>query len=289
MKPASFSYLAPESVEEAAALLAEHGGSAKVLAGGQSLVPLMNFRLATPSVLVDLNRVSGLDGIAISDDRLVLGSMLRQSAAERSAEVARACPLLHASIPYIAHTTIRNRGTVGGSVAHSDPAAELPAVVLALDAQLEATSVRGSRTIGAQDFFRGYFTTALADDEILTALHFPLRKGHVSWTEFAPRSGDFALVGVATVLEVEPDGTVRDCRLACCGIADRPVRLRGAESSLLGRVPTSDAVAETAAAAAREVDPVSDNVAGADYRRHLVSVLVGRGVQAALAARGAHD
>lgn len=289
MKPASFSYFAPDSLDEAVTLLAEHGGSAKVLAGGQSLVPLMNFRLATPSVLVDLNCVSGLEGIAISDDRLVLGSMLRQSTAERSAEVARACPLLHASIPYIAHRTIRNRGTVGGSIAHSDPAAELPTVALALDAQIESTSVRGSRMIPAEDFFRGYFTTALADDEILTALHFPLHSGRVSWTEFAPRSGDFAVVGIATVLDVEPDGTVGDCRLACCGIADRPVRLSGAESSLRGRLPTSDAVAETAAAAAREVDPVSDNVAGAGYRRHLVSVLVGRGVQAALMPRGAHD
>jgi carbon-monoxide dehydrogenase medium subunit len=197
VKPPPFTYVAPESLDEAVAALAEHGEDAKVLAGGQSLIPLLSLRLARPTALIDLNRVTSLSSIEVNGSTTI-GAMTRHRAVERSADVASHVPLLAAAVPYIGHAAIRTRGTIGGSLAHADPAAELPAIALALDATFEARSVRGTRTIEASDFFDGYFTTALEVDEILTQVTFPhaAPSTGVSVQEMARRHGDFAMVAV---------------------------------------------------------------------------------------------
>lgn len=285
VKPARFSYARPSTVAEATDILNRYPDEAKVLAGGQSLGPLLNFRLATPSVLVDINHVAGLDEVRCEQGRIVIGAAARQRDVERSADVAAGCPLIVEALHHVGHRAIRNRGTVVGSLSHADPAAEMPAVAVALDAEIEVTSADGTRTISARDFFRGYFTTALEPTELAVAVTFPEPppETRVAWTEFAPRDGDFAVAGVAVVLRFDAEAAVIDARLVCSGVADVPVRLAEAESLLLGHRVTAAALGAVAAAAAAEVNPTSDLVGSTTYRKDLVAVLTRRGIQRALA------
>ncbi|MHB1639417.1 MAG: FAD binding domain-containing protein [Candidatus Dormibacteria bacterium] len=281
LKSAPFAYLAPLRLEDALDHLAEHGDDGRVLAGGQTLIPLLALRLARPGVLVDLGRIAGLATIQEREGWLVLGSMTRELQAERSALVARRWPLLGAALRFIGHPAIRSRGTVGGSLAHADPAAELPAVALALQADLVAQSRRGGeRTIAALDFFLGPYTTALAADEILTEIRIPGSSGGFSFQEVARRHGDFALVGVAATVELE-QGRIRSCRVALTGVSDRPVLGSGTELGIVGEEPTQKLFQAVAQRLAAVVRPPADLHGTARYRRQLVSVLVPRALEEA--------
>jgi aerobic carbon-monoxide dehydrogenase medium subunit len=280
MKPASFDYHRPESLDEALALFAELGSDAKALAGGQSLVPAMNFRLARPAVLVDLNR---LDALAYIEERpdgeLRIGAMARQRDAERSAVVASRAPLLFEAMPWVAHPQIRNRGTMGGSLAHADPAAELPAVMVALDAQCVLRSQRTSRTVPAEKFFTGLLSTALTPEELLTEVRCQPRPAGTgaAFIEVARRHGDFALVGVAVELALDDGGTCRSARIALLSVGEGPVLATGAMAVLIGNRPTTPRIEEASRVAAEtDIDPPSDIHATAVYRRHLANVLVQR-------------
>ena len=285
MKPPPFEYRAPATIGEALALLERHGYDAKVLAGGQSLVPLLNFRLARPAVIVDINAVEGLDRIVDDEGtrEVSIGALVRLADAERSDVVARRCPLLVEALRYVGHRTVRNRGTVGGSLAHADPAAELPLVLRALDGRVRAVSPRGGRELPAADLFVGYLQTALAPDEILVEARFPWIGRGVRWSfiEFSRRSGDFALAAACVVLSVGPSG-IEGARIAVAGGGPVPIRASEAEAALVrgGEGAIRDA-AEHAAAAC---DVESDIHASAEYRRELVSTLVRRAVVAATAA-----
>jgi aerobic carbon-monoxide dehydrogenase medium subunit len=279
VKPAPFEYFRPRSVEEALDLLAEHGPDAKPLAGGQSLIPAMNFRLAAPAVLVDLNEAAGLSNVTAQADGLHIGGMTRHRTLERSATVARDAPLVTAAMPFVAHAAIRTRGTVGGSLAHADPAAELPAVMLALDAVFTVRSREGSRTVRAADFFTGLFTTTLAAGELLTEVAIPPRapRSAYAFQEIARRHGDYALAGVAAAVAVDEHGRCTSAKVALLSVSDRPVLAEHASRGLEGEQPTADAIgAAAAAAAAHDIDPPGDIHASSDYRRHLAAVLMRR-------------
>ncbi len=288
MKPSRFRYFTARNVDEATTLLAEHGNEARVLAGGQSLVTLMNLRLAHPSVLVDINDISELAYIRPLDGGLALGAMTRDAALERSPLAASRFPLLSEAARSIGHPAIRNRSTVGGSIAHADPAAELPTVMLALDAEFVVRNATSTRTIAAKDFFQGFFQTALESGELLTELRLPglpARSGS-AFVEFARREGDYALAGVAAIIALEEDGTIADARLSLCSVGPATVRPRAAEALLRGQHPGSEAwTAATAAVIAALDDPPSDIHGSADYRRHLAGVLTARAL--ALAAERA--
>jgi carbon-monoxide dehydrogenase medium subunit len=291
MKPAPFAYYDPRTVDEAVSLLAQHGADAKVLAGGQSLLPLLNMRLARPAVVVDVNRVSGLDYIRQEDGVLAIGAMTRQRAVERSEAVARALPVLVAATRRIAHPQIRNRGTVGGSLAHADPAAEYPAVAVLLGAELRVAGPRGERAIQAEDFFVTYLTAALDPEELVTEVRFPLLPAGTGWSfvEFARRHGDFALAGVGTTLTLAPGGECAEARIVLFGVGPTPRRARAAEQALAGRVADERAFEEAARAAAEAAEePLYDIHASAEYRRHLARVLTRRALsEAAARAQGA--
>ena len=279
MKPAAFKYLRPDSLEEVLAALAEHGDEAKPLAGGQSLIPAMNFRLAQPSVLVDLELVSALRTVAHFDGALRVGAMVRQREAERSPEVRVACPLLSEALPWIGHVQNRNRGTIGGSIAHADPAAELPAVAMALDATLELASTRGTRTVPAATFFEGPFTTAVGPDEIVTGVRFPVaERSRAACLELAPRHGDFAVVGVAACVRFSPGGAlVEDVGLAAFGVGAAPVRLPEAEAQVRGAELTAEVAEQAGAASTSDVEePTTDIHATSAYRRRALIELVRR-------------
>lgn len=285
MKPAPFAYHRPSTVEQSLELLAQHGYDAKVLAGGQSLIPTMNFRLALPAILVDLNGVSELDYMKESAGGLRIGAMTRQRAVERHEAAARAAPLLYETIPFIAHPQIRNRGTIGGSLAHADPAAELPAVMLALDATFHLRSRHGTRSLRASEFFTGLFMTALATEELLAEIEIPAPPPRSGWAfqEVARRHGDYALVGVAVWLTLEAKGTCETARIALLSVGEGPVVARGAAAVLQGAAPDADAIREAAeAAATADIDPPSDIHASAAYRRQLTRVLVGRALSTAV-------
>jgi len=278
MKPPRFEYLLPRSLDEALAMLAQHGEGAKALAGGQSLVPLLNFRLVRPAYLVDLNEIPGLDAIRIDDGHLTLGAMVRQRAVERSALVREGCPLLADAAPQIGHVQIRNRGTVGGSLAHADPAGELPAVVAALDGELVVRSTRGERRLTPEQFFVSYLTTAIAPDELLVEARVPVappRTG-TAFLEVSRRHGDFALVGVAATVTLDDDGVCIGCAIALTGVGPRPVVARDAARALVGVKPAAGAVADVARRAAEPLTPDSDLHASSDYRKHLAGVLTRR-------------
>ncbi|MGQ0668785.1 MAG: FAD binding domain-containing protein [Actinomycetota bacterium] len=278
MKPPPFLYLRPRTLEEAVQALAEHGENAKVLAGGQSLVPLLNFRLARPSVLVDLNLIEGLREIRREDGVLALGAMVRQRTAERSPDVREAAHIVVDALHFVGHVQIRSRGTVGGSIAHADPAAELPAVALATDAEIVVSSVRGRRSIPAAEFFQGPFTTGLTEDEILTEVRIPVMPGaKTAVLELARRSGDFALAGVAIVNR--SNGAGLEVSLAAFGVGGTAVRLHDAEAAVRSRDLSDGVVREAAAAASAAVSPFTDVHADADYRRELVGTLVGRALR----------
>jgi CO/xanthine dehydrogenase FAD-binding subunit len=283
VKPPPFRYAAPGTVAEAVGLLAEHADAeARVLAGGQSLVPLMNFRLAHPGHLVDLRRIAELDGIRLDGDSLVIGAMTRQSAVEDSPEVALAAPLLAEAVRFVAHRPLRNSGTIGGSVAHADPVAELPAVALALDAELVAVGPDGTRRIPAAEFFRGPFTTALAPEEILTEVRLPRRGGGHAFVEFARTHGSFAIVAVAALVELA-DGHVARAAIALAGVGSTPVRAVAAERALTGAAPDAAALAAAADAAVADLDPIGDVHASAVTRVDLARVHVRRALDLALA------
>ena len=290
MKPAPFEYHRPDSVEAAVALLAEHGYDAKLLAGGQSLVPSMNFRLSQPAVLVDLNRIPGLDYITSRQGSLRIGAMARQRAAERSAEIAKAARLLTETLPFVAHPQIRNRGTIGGSIAHADPAAEIPAVMLALGARFHVIGPNGDRTIRSEDFFTGLFATALEPEEILLEIEVPAQPERGGWAfdEVSRRHGDFALAGLAASVVVDDAGRCTSARIVLLGAGDGPVLARGAADALEGQAPGEEAIRAAADAASAEIDPPSDIHASPAYRRRLVEVLIRRVLPRAFErARGA--
>jgi carbon-monoxide dehydrogenase medium subunit len=265
-------------VQEVLALLAEHGDEAKLLAGGQSLVPLLNLRLARPYVVIDLAAVDGLARIEQVDGLLVLGPMTRQRAMETSTALAAACPLLVEAIGHIGHVQIRNRGTVGGSLAHADPAAELPAVAVALGAEMVVRSTKGKRVVPAQEFFEGPFTTTLQADELLTEIRMPVTEGSgTAFTELARRTGDFAIAGVAAVVRFQPGSRrVAEAGLAALGVGPTPIRLRDAEAAVVGSDLSDASVSAAAAVAMAAVSPVTDVHADEDYRRRLIGVLVSR-------------
>ncbi len=278
MKPAPFAYHRPASLEEALAVLAQHGGEAKPLAGGQSLIPAMNFRLARPAVLVDLNRIGELAYVTDGGE-LHIGAMTRQCVAERDAAIARDAPLLKETMPFIAHPQIRNRGTIGGSLAHADPAAELPAVMLALGATFQLEGPRAIRSIPAGEFYTGLFTTALAPGELLVDVAIPRLPQRSGWAfmEVARRHGDYALAGVATVVTLDDRGRCKEARIALLSVGDGPVRARKAAKALAGEKPTLDAIREAAAAAGgKDIEPPGDIHASAAYRRQLTTVLTRR-------------
>ena len=289
MKAAPFVYHRPDTLAEALALLFEHGDDAKVLAGGQSLLPLMALRLGRPAHLVDISRVPGLDRLEVAGDGSVsIGAMVRHAVLERDARLATSAPLLHETMPWIAHRAIRTRGTSVGSIAHGDPAAELPAVALATAATMRLLSTQGERTVAAADFFEGYLQTALRSDELLAEVTFPAWPADAacSLTEITRRHGDYALVGLAAVLRVE-HGTVVDAALAYFGAASTPVRVPEAEQALIGRPPSEEAGAEAAGIAAGALNPTGDLHGSAAYRKHLVGVVTRRGLAAAGAKIGA--
>ena len=284
MKPPPFEYAAPTSVDEAVEVLTAAGDEAKLLAGGQSLMPLLALRLASPTTLVDLGRVEGLDRIAVDDHgALCLGALVRQRVVERHDVVRRQVPLLTQAVPHIGHAAIRNWGTVGGSLAHADPAAELPAVALAADATMVVRSPRGTRTVAAGDFFVGYLTTALEPDEVLVEVRYPAwapRTGS-DFQEFSRRHGDFAVVAVAATVTLDASGEVASARVALAGVDTTPVRIAEAEKVLVGARPSGAAWREAADVAASRLRPPDDLHGSSAYRRHLAGVLVERALAAA--------
>jgi carbon-monoxide dehydrogenase medium subunit len=290
MKPAPFRYLAPTSIDEALAALAEHGHDAKLLAGGQSLIPTMNFRLAQPEVLIDLNHIPGLGYILPTDDgRLRIGAMTRQREVEKSSLIRERAPLLSAAMPLIAHVQIRNRGTIGGSLAHADPAAELPAVAAALGATLVVKWPGGERRVAVDDFYVGLFATALAEDEMLAEIDVPPNppRSGFSILEVARRHGDYALAGVAVQVEMDERGQCSAARLVYFSVGEGPVMARSAAAMLHGEQP-SLALIEAAAhqAAMVDLDPPGDIHATARYRRHLAQVLGRRALLEAFGRAG---
>jgi CO/xanthine dehydrogenase FAD-binding subunit len=280
MKPAPFKYYAPTSVQEALALLAEHGYDAKVLAGGQSLIPTMNFRLSQPAVLVDLNRISEL--FYINPDNptggLRLGAMTRESQVEHSPLVAERAPLITEAMPHIAHEQIRHRGTFGGCMAHADPAAELPAVAVALKANMKVSNQSGERWVPAEEFFLSLFTTVMMPDDLLVEIIVPPLPPRTGWSfmEVARRHGDYALAGVAATVSLNSRDQCEEARLVYVSVGDRPENTQQATAMLKGQKLTSEAIEAAAETAAADVEPVKDIHASVEYRRHLVKILTRR-------------
>jgi carbon-monoxide dehydrogenase medium subunit len=289
VKPPPFEYHAPDSLAEGLTLLQQLGEDAKVLAGGQSLIPLLSLRLARPAHLIDINALQELSAVQPWDGGLRVGALVRQRGAERSDLIRQRCPLLAEALPLIGHPQIRNRGTVGGSLAHADPASELPAVAMVLDAQLVVRNAERERSIAASDFFVSFFTTSLQADELLTEVRLPAWPSGAGWSylEVSRRHGDFAMVGVAALLRLDARGAIAEARLAYTGAAPAPVRAHRAERQLVGQPATEPVFAEAAEAAAEALDPQSDVHASAAYRRHVAKVLTRRGLaRAASRAEG---
>ncbi len=284
MKPARFDYVRPRSLDEACAALHELGDDAKVLAGGQSLVPMMNFRLARPSALVDVGHVPGLDRIDVDGTGVEVGAMVRHRRLERGGDVPGPLGgLLSAAGRCVGHLPIRTRGTFGGSVAHADPASEWCVLVTLLDADVRVTSTVGTRTLPAAPFFVTVFTTTAEPTEVITGIRLPLLgdADRAGFCEFSRRAGDFAIVMAMTVLHLD-DGVISSARIALGGVADTPVRAPGAEAALIGATPDHDAFAEAGAIAADAVDPHEDVHGSAEYRRDLVRVMVRRSLEQAM-------
>ena len=284
MKPAPFTYIAASSLDQALALKAEYGDEARFLAGGQSLIPAMNFRLARPAVLIDINPLSELDGIERSDDKTIrIGAVTRYRALERDAGFLKTCPLFADALPQIAHPQIRNRGTIGGNLSHADPASELPAVATAMQATMKIRSSKGERELAASEFFAGLLTTSLEPEEMLVEIAFPAPKPRSGscFLEVARRRGDFALAGVAAVVSLGEEGQCTEVRLALCGVGETPVDASNAAVSLLGQRCTDKAVEAVAAEVRCAIDPPGSIHASADYQRHIAGVLTRRAIAAA--------
>jgi carbon-monoxide dehydrogenase medium subunit len=321
MKTAPFEYHAPRTVDEVLTLLAQHGDEAKVLAGGQSLVPLLAMRLARPSQLVDINEVGELSFIRaleasdreagippssepwperpggpaaesgkVDGNGVAFGTLTRERDAERSPLVTEHLPVLADALPLIGHVSIRNRGTIGGSMAHADASAELPAVAVITGAEMVVRSSAGERVVPSEEFFVGHFTTSMADDELLTEVRIPTGPVAAGWAfhEIARRHGDFALVGVAAMLSLDGD-RIDDARLALIGVADRAVRAPGAEVALRGQPATPDAFAAAAREATKDLEPASDMHGSAEVRRHLATVATRRALTTAASRAGEHS
>lgn len=292
MKPARFEYAAPRTTQDALALLARHGLGAKVLAGGQSLVPVLNFRLAKPSVLIDLNGIPGLDTIEVDPKtgEVVIGALARQSDVERAPVVARANPLLVEALRHVGHRTIRNRGTVVGSLAHADPAAELPLVLVTQGGRVKLANARRERWVAAREFFVSYLTTALEPDELVIEARFPALDPSAGWAleEFSRRSGDFALVAACVTLAIA-HGLVERCAIGIAGGGPTPARAVDAESALIGQEPSDVAIADAAAQAATGCEFDSDIHGSAEFRRELAQTMVSRALRAARARQASAE
>jgi CO/xanthine dehydrogenase FAD-binding subunit len=289
VKPAAFEYFVPTSTAEAVRLLGEYADDAKILAGGQSLVPLMNMRLAKPAVLVDVNPVAELDYIRVDDGHLAVGAITRQRALERSAEVAARVPLIRETLQLLGHAQIRNRGTIGGNVAHADPASELPATLVALGGELKLAGPAGERIVQPEDFYLTFLTTTLDSAEMLVETRFRLPQGRHggAFEEISRRHGDYAIVGVGVQLELADDGRIARTGIGMCGAGATPIKATEAEDFLRGQQPSEALFAEAAVKAAEQADPEGDIHATADYRRDMVRVLTARGLRKALARASA--
>jgi carbon-monoxide dehydrogenase medium subunit len=283
MKPASFKYVAAASIDHALSLKAEHGDDAKFLAGGQSLMPAMNFRLAQPAVLIDINQIADLAGIRRSAAATRVGPVTRYRALQRDAAFARDFALIGEALPHIAHPQIRNRGTIGGNLAHADPASELPAIALALGARFHVRTATQERWIEASDFFVGALTTDLQPDEMLVGIELLLTKPRTGccFMEIARRRGDFAIVGVAAMMTLGERDECTDVRLAFCGVGETPIDAGSAAEVLVGGAPTEAAIRDVAASVQRMIDPGGSVHATADYQRHVAGVLTERALRTA--------
>jgi carbon-monoxide dehydrogenase medium subunit len=288
MKPPAFDYIAADSVAMAVAALSRAGDDAKIIAGGQSLVPMLNFRMLRPSILIDINRIAGLDVIAETGTAIRVGALVRHYQLETSPLIARHLPVLSCAMTHVAHLAIRNRGTIGGSLAHADPAAELPMMALLLDAELRIASIAGERTVAARDFFLGALTADLAPGEIITEVVLPKLPPCTGWgfEEVARRHGDFALAAVAATLTVS-GGAIEQARIALTGVGPTALRATAAEDLLIGQALEPDLVSRVIDAVRATIEPETDLHASSDYRRHLAGVLTGRAL--ATAWRRAHE
>ena len=285
MKPAPFEYKAPDSIEETLTLLRDAGSDAKLLAGGQSLVPAMNFRVVQPNVLIDLNRVGELNYLRQENQDLHIGAMARERQLEFDTLIPKWFPLLAEAMPHVAHPQIRNRGTLGGSLANADPAAELPVIMLALGARLKARSASGERWVDAHDFFSGMFTTDLSPDEMLVEILLPAMRPYTGWSfmEVAPRAGDYALMGVAALVTLDENGVCKQARLVYLNAGDGPVDAKDAASILKGQMPGDDVIESAAdSASQKEINPFGNIHASADFQRHLARVLTRKTLKQAI-------
>ena len=291
MKLPALDYARPDKLEDALALLSSHRGEAKALAGGQSLIPMLAFRLAAPRLLVDLVRIPGLNQIAIGADGVRLGALVRWVDIERHPTLAAAHPLLAEAIGYVAHYQIRSRGTVGGSLAHADPAAEMPGIAVVCDAQITIAGPGGRRTVAAHDFFTGALSTVLRPDELILDIRLPAWPGGRRWAfeEFARRAGDFALAGVALFYDLDASGCAVDPHIAAIGVSNRPLRLKEAEAAIAGRKLTAETIRAASAAAPTNIEIADDIHAPADYRGALLSVLTERALARAAGLRGLEE
>ena len=289
MKPAKIDYYDPRSLEEALALLEAHRGDAKVLAGGQSLVPLLNMRLARPAIVVDINRIEELNYVRESDGGVAVGAIARQRALQTEKLITERIPILREAAYYIAHPQIRSRGTICGSIAHADPAAELPALALALDAEMVLTSAKGARTVRAETFFQSFFTTALEANEILTEVRFPAPPKDTGWSvlEISRRHGDFAIAGIVAGLSLESNRQeIAQARLVYFGVGPTPIRVKAAEDALVGQAAAEAAFEAAAQSAKQSIDPSNDIHATEEYRRAVAATLTKRALRAALQKLG---
>jgi len=285
MKPARFDYYDPRSLNEALVLLDRHRDDAKILAGGQSLLPLLNMRLARPNIVVDINQIKDLNYVRTSDGGIAVGATARQRTLQTEKLIGERVPILKEAAYYIAHPQIRSRGTVCGSIAHADPAAELPALALALDAEMTLTSTKGQRTVAAEAFFQSFFTTALEANEILTEVRFPAPAKDSAWSvlEINRRHGDFAIAGIVAGLALEPNRQViARARLVYFGVGATPIRVSAAEEALIGQAASEPAFEAAAQIAKQGIDPTRDIHASEEYRRALAATLTKRALRAAL-------
>lgn len=288
MKPPLFSYADPRTLDDALAVLAQNGDEVSILSGGQSLMPLLNMRLARPEVLLDINRVPGLDTLHVTDDAVEVGTMVRARLLERDADVRRRLPVIESALSHVGHPQIRARTTVGGNIAHADPSSELPGVLALLEGAVELTSsARGSRWVGWDDFFVTVFTTARESDELVTRVRFPVSQGwDLSFDEFAPRHGDFPIVALALGTQVQ-GGVLTGLRIAVTGVSDRVRRLTETEALARGGRLDRELVREICASAQGEVDPTGDSSGSPEYRRYLLGTLLERQLTAAIETRAA--
>jgi carbon-monoxide dehydrogenase medium subunit len=289
MKPAPFEYHAPDSIEQAVELYSQYGSEAKILAGGQSLVPAMNFRVVQPSVLIDLNKVTELSYIHEDGDVLRIGSMARERHLEFDSSIAKHTPLLHEAVPFIAHPQIRNRGTIGGSIVHADPAAELPVLMTALSARLKARNASSERWIDAQDFFIGMFTTALEPDEVLVEIELPFSPARTGWSfmEVAPRAGDYAMMGVAALVTLDEAGKCMRAKLVYLNAGEGPVEAKDAGQLLEGETLNDELIESVASKASQEeINPFGNVHTSPEFQRHLANVLTKKALKLALQRAG---